>query len=50
MDAQRFDDLARVFARRTSRRAVLRGAAGGAAVASLARADLRPAAAQTCGR
>ena len=49
MDAQRFDDLARLFARRTSRRAVLRGAAGGVTVATLARADFRPAAAQTCG-
>ena len=49
MDAQRFDDLTKVFARRTSRRAVLRGAAGGGAVVSLVGADLRPAAAQTCG-
>lgn len=47
MDAQRFDDLTRFFARRTSRRAVLRGVAGGAATGLMVGVGARPAAAQT---
>jgi ferredoxin len=49
MDAQRFDDLARALGRRTSRRAVLRGAAGGTVAGALVRTGVRPAVAQgTC--
>ncbi len=46
MDAQRFDNLTRALARRTSRRAVLRRAASGAAGGLLVGAGIRAAAAQ----
>jgi hypothetical protein len=46
MDAQRFDDLARALGRRTSRRAILRTAAGGTVAGALVHAGVRPAVAQ----
>lgn len=49
MDALRFDDLARAFGRKASRRAVLRAAAGGAVAGALLHAGVPSAAAQdTC--
>jgi hypothetical protein len=49
MDGQRFDDLARFFGRRTSRRAVLRGAAGATVAGALGYVGAQSTAAQdTC--
>ena len=46
MDARRFDDLARALAGRASRRAVLRGAAGGTVAGVLVGVGVQPAGAQ----
>lgn len=48
MDAQRFDHLTRMIARRTSRRTLLRGAGAGAVLSMLGGAGLQPARAAVC--
>ncbi len=48
MDAQRFDHLARMIARRTSRRTLLRGAGTGTVLSMLARSGIQPARAAVC--
>lgn len=48
MDAQRFDHLTRMIARRTSRRTLLRGAGTGAVLTILARSSIQPARAADC--
>lgn len=48
MDGQRFDDLARHFARRLSRRSVLKGAGGGLAAGVVAIAATRETDAYIC--